>query len=379
MDLITRKTELSANLVAFCRHLRTKGFPLGPNEEADALKALNLVGFNDAETFRVALKAVLARSRAHQKIFDELYSDYWKDLSKAVDSKVTEEQTQSDKPQKSKQKQPSLKALKSWLYGNTSEEEEAIAAYSGAKAMTYRDFSSFTDVELEEVMKLIQIIAKSLATQYNRRFTPSNSHRNFDLRRTMRLNMRRGGEIVELAHKQRRIRKLSLVVICDVSKSMDLYSQFLVQFLYGFQTVYKRIETFVFSTSLRRITDQLRGQNFEDALEKLALHVPDWSGGTRIGESLHTFVENYGKRMLNDRTVVMILSDGWDTGDTDLLANSMERIQQKAAKVIWLNPLAGNPEFEPTVEGMAVAMPFIDVFAPAHNIDSLRKAIRMIT
>ena len=190
--------------------------------------------------------------------------------------------------------------------------------------------------------------------------------------------MRRGGEIMELAFKQKRIRKLSLVMICDVSKSMDLYSQFLIQFLYGFQSVYRKIETFVFSTSLHHISEHLRRKKLADTLEQLARDVPDWSGGTRIGASLGQFVEEYGKKFLHDRTVVIILSDGWDTGQPELLEESMQAIHQKVARVVWLNPLAGNPAFEPKVQGMEVAMPYIDLFAPAHNIDSLRRLIRLL-
>lgn len=377
-ELITRKTAMSANLVSFCRYLRSHGFGIGPAEEADALRALTAVPFADPDTFQLTLRAVIPRSRVLQEKFDDLYTTYWREWEKAIDSKVKGgegEQGKSHVEKKGPNKQSSLKALKSWLYGEPSDEETEIAAYSSTQVLTRKDFSAFTEEEREEVLNIIARIARTLALRYNRRFQPTRSHWNFDLRRTMRQNMRQGGEIISLAHRKRKVQKLRLVMLCDVSKSMDLYSRFLVQFIYAFQTAYQHIETFVFSTSLHRVTHQLREREFEKALGNLRDSVNNWSGGTNIGGSLTEFVENHGSRMLSSQTVVLILSDGWDTGEVEMLESSMRAIQRKAAKVIWLNPLAGNPAFEPTVKGMEAAMPFIDVFAPVHNVDSLRKIV----
>ncbi|MEL6823931.1 MAG: VWA domain-containing protein, partial [Calditrichota bacterium] len=168
--------------------------------------------------------------------------------------------------------------------------------------------------------------------------------------------------------------RFKLVVLCDVSKSMDLYSKFMIQFMYAFQASFRRMETFVFSTGLHRISDVLQTDGLREALNALE-RIPGWSGGTRIGESLQEFNETYGARFIDDRTIVLILSDGWETGDMQPLSSSMEYLQKKAARIIWLNPLAGNPEYQPTVQGMAAAMPFIDVFAPAHSVDSLRQLV----
>ncbi len=215
----------------------------------------------------------------------------------------------------------------------------------------------------------------------NRRREKTVQARQFDLRNTLRRNLRRGGELIDLAYKRPRRNRMRLVVLADVSKSMDLYSAFLIQFLYAFQNVFRRIETFVFSTELHRITAELKQQNFQEALKKLAERETGWSGGTRIGSSLHTFVTDYGK-LLNRETIVVILSDGWDTDDTratvlnrgtgSTLADAMQRIQQKSRKVIWLNPLAGRVGYEPRTAAMQAALPHVDVFAPAHSVESLR-------
>jgi uncharacterized protein len=168
------------------------------------------------------------------------------------------------------------------------------------------------------------------------------------------------------------------VLLCDVSKSMDLYSAFLIQFIYAFQTVYRNIETFVFSNSIQRITNELKNKTFEEAMRELSQQIIGWSGGTQIGLSFQDFADNYSTQMLDKQTIVLILSDGWDTGEVTILKDSMQIIKQKSRKVIWLNPLAGNPNFTPTVQGMSVAMPFIDIFASVHNVDSLRKIGKFI-
>jgi uncharacterized protein with von Willebrand factor type A (vWA) domain len=143
--------------------------------------------------------------------------------------------------------------------------------------------------------------------------------------------------------------------------------------VYAFQSNYRRIEAFAFSTQLYRVTPALRQRDFKSALEEVALQVSGWSGGTKIGGSLHQFYRQYGNRLLNRQTVVIIMSDGWDTGDIAQLENTMRRIQHKAAKVIWLNPLAGSARYEPKTQGMQAAMPYIDVFAPGHSVESLRQ------
>ncbi|MEM6342348.1 MAG: VWA domain-containing protein [Bacteroidota bacterium] len=377
-NLITRKTSLSANIVQFCRFLREKGLPNGPAEEADALRAMAILPPEDPELLRDCLRAILTRSRRNQVKFDELYDEYWRNLDRAVDSKVKD--GKEEKPQaKPKQKAPSIQALKSWLHGNKEEEEQTLATYSATGSLIHKDFSAFGTEELSEVMKLIQQFARMLATQYQRRYRAAKKGQKLDLRRTLRLNLRRGGEILELAFRKRRVRKMKMVVLCDVSKSMDLYSRFLMQFLYAFQNVYRRIETFVFGTRLQRITESLREREFSGALEKLSDQVNDWSGGTRIGFCLKYFVDTFGERLVDQNTIVLILSDGWDTGELAFLEEAMIYLHKKAHKVVWLNPLAGNPNFEPSVKGMATALPYIDLFASAHNLDSLRKAIKAMS
>ena len=376
MELIQRQTSLSANIVAFCRFLRQKGYTIGPQEEADALRALEVLApFESPESLQLSLKATLARTLAQQMLFDEFYTQYWKELEKAVNSKPKEGAPEK-KPAGHGQQPPKVQSIKNWLQGGQARETEEMATYSTHEVMGRKDFSTIHEDRLWEVTRLIHRIARSLALRQSRRRKPANRAIQLDLRRTLRLNMRRGGEILDLAYYEPAQRKQQIVLLCDVSKSMDLYSRFLIQFTYAFQNAYRRIETFVFSTSLNRVTSQLRQRDFGAALNELSDAVPGWSGGTKIGESLHEFCQAHASRLLNKRTIVIIMSDGWDTGNPELLSESMRTIKSKAAKVIWLNPLAGSAGYEPNTLGLQAAMPYIDVFAAAHNVESLRDLYR---
>jgi uncharacterized protein with von Willebrand factor type A (vWA) domain len=188
----------------------------------------------------------------------------------------------------------------------------------------------------------------------------------------MRRSLQFGGDAVDLIWQRRKVRKARLVLLCDVSGSMDIYSRFLIQFVYALQGVLGHVESFLFSTSLTRVTDALDHRDIRQALTEAARRVPDWSGGTKIGACLRTFNETHASRLVDPRTVVVICSDGWDTGDVEVLASAMRALRARAGRVIWLNPLLGSPGYEPVTQGMSAAMPFVDVFASAHNLRSLR-------
>ncbi len=166
------------------------------------------------------------------------------------------------------------------------------------------------------------------------------------------------------------------MLLCDVSGSMDLYSRFLLQFLFAMQNVFGRVETFTFSTRLTRVTEHLRGRSYRQVLRRLE-EVRDWSGGTKIGESLAEFGREWS-HLLDRRTIVIVLSDGWDTGEPEVLAAALLRIKRRAGRLVWLNPLLGNPSYEPLTRGMAAALPLLDEFAPAHNLAALRDLARTL-
>jgi uncharacterized protein with von Willebrand factor type A (vWA) domain len=252
-------------------------------------------------------------------------------------------------------------------------EPVGLPGVSDIESTMGKDFSSFQAADLAEVERLAAQIARRLATRRSRRLKPSRRRGRVDLRRTMRLSLTRG-ELIDLARRERKILKTKLVIFCDVSGSMDLYSRLLLQFLYALQNHLGRMETFVFSTRLHRITEELRHASYRDALARLG-DVKDWSGGTKIGESLRAF--NIGWPKLIDRdTVVLILSDGWDTGEPAILTEALRTMRRRAGKVIWLNPLLGSPDYQPLTQGMQAALPEIDAFLPAHNLESFRALAR---
>jgi uncharacterized protein len=373
--VIARQTSLSANIVAFCRFLRQKGFALSAEEEADALQALEWIDYENRAVFRAALRTVLCRNRSNLEVFDALFEQYWKELAKAVDSKTARQERPAPQPGP---RRDAFKALKSWLNGNPETEEEKTAYYGLAENLSRRDFSAVPDEDLDDLMRALRALSRSLAAQLSRRRQATRRHRAPDLRRTLRANLRRGGELLDIAWSKPKRNRAKLVVLCDVSQSMELYTAFLLQFLYAFQQVFSRVETFSFSTDLQRITPLLRERNFDEALQSLSARAAGWSGGTKIGRAFHDFMEEYASRMLDARTTVLILSDGLDAGDTDLLSEALAAIRARCRRVIWLNPLAGYPEYRPDAAGMQAAWPHIDVFGAGHSLEGLRALGRWV-
>jgi uncharacterized protein with von Willebrand factor type A (vWA) domain len=372
--MIQRQTAISANMVMFCRFLRNRGFKLTTDDEQDLLNAFTHLPIGKESTFKRAARAVLVKNKWQFQQFDDLYTEFWDQLSRAVDAKT--KNIAEDKPNNhSSGKSPTFDTLKSWLYNEKPTTEEQISAFSQLEVLTKKDFSNMTDDELRLVMVLLSKLAKQLAHRKSRLRKVTKKRDRVDVKRTVAFNMRRGGDLNKVIFSQQKNKRLKLVLICDVSKSMDLYSRFFVQMIYAFQNAYDKIETFVFSTSIYRISEILDNHEFSRAFDIVAERVPHWSGGTKIGRCFKQFYETDGVRKLDSKTIVFILSDGWDTGEPDILKNAMKNIARSSRKVIWLNPLAGNPNFSPAVTGLATALPYIDVMASAHNLDSLKQAM----
>ena len=374
-NLITKKTNLPAHVVQFARFLRSQKFEVGTIEEMDYLRCFQESVPQSFEEQQALYKAIFVKNRKNFLRFDELYVQYWKELERAENSKTKSTAEQSDQKTKPKQSAPSIKALKNWLYSGRVTEDEEVAAYSAFEALGKRDFAQFSDSEHGELRAIIRIIAQRLANKYSRRYIKSRKRKQVDLKNTLRKSLRKGGEINEFIFREQKKRKVNIVLICDVSKSMELYSKFLIEFMYSFQQVVASLSTYVFSTQLVPLNRILKDSDYEKVLENLSEYVPHWSGGTRIGESLDQFRTRYGHQ-LNKDTIVFIMSDGWDTGDIEVLEQAMAFIQKKCDQLIWLNPLAGQADYEPTTKGMAAAMPYVDIFTSVYNLDSLREVLK---
>lgn len=364
--------------VRFSRALRERGLAITTSQIIDAVKSLSLVDLGDRDEVYWGLRGVCTSRVEEFPIFDELFDAFWgsggemgpprKWFSRA--SSLPAEAERPQQPQGPARR--AVLSLRQWARQDEGEgEPTGLAGMSDQEVLAEKDFSAFGAEELEEITKVAARIARRLAARPSRRWKPTGRGHRINLRRTIRQSLQTGGEAVELCLQERRRRKTKLVVICDVSGSMDLYSRFLLQFLHALQNAFARVETFVFSTSLSRITDHLKGQRYVSALGQLSEAVHDWSGGTRIGGSLATFNAEWAK-FVDRRSIVIILSDGWDTGEPERLAEEIQKLKGRAGRLIWLNPLLGSPLYQPLTRGMQAALPHLDVFAPAHNLASLQ-------
>jgi uncharacterized protein len=368
--------QLSSAVARFATLLRRSGLPVTLVEVTDAVRALDHLDIADRHELYLGLRAVFVTRPEEVPPFDRCFEAFWRtaldadeDSSGFIPAPAIDDLA-SPGAAKAGQKREAM-ALDSWSEEEAAESGDPLSVplASEAEALVHQDFSTFGADQLDDLLKLTVRIARRLAHRMSRRRRPVKRRGRIDLRRTLRANLTRG-DLIELRYRERKRKKVRLVLLCDVSGSMDLYSRFLLQFLFALQNVFGRVESFIFSTRLTRVTEYLRARSYRQVLRRLT-DVRDWSGGTRIGESLAQFNREW-PHLVDRRTIVIILSDGWDTGEPDVLASELLRIKRRAARVIWLNPLLGNPSYEPLTRGMAAALPLIDDFAAGHNLAALR-------
>jgi uncharacterized protein len=367
---------LTAAVVRFAALLRREGLPVTVVQATDAARALDELDVADRGELHVGLRAILASRPEDYPTFDRCFDAFWRvgeDAEPGLPGLLTAPPADSGDGAQGAQgaEKRETVALEAWGSEAEGESDEpmAVPGVSDREAVMAKDFSTFTAEQLDEVFRLTIQIARRLARRLTRRRRPVRRRGRVDLRRTLRANLTRA-DLVELRFRERKRRKVRLVLLCDVSGSMDLYSRFLLQFLFALQHVFGRVETFTFSVRLTRVTEHLKSRSYRDVLARLTA-VRDWSGGTRIGESLAQFNREWPS-LVDRRTIVILLSDGWDTGDPDVLSAELLRIRRRAGRVIWLNPLLGNPSYEPLTRGMVAALPLVDHFAAAHNLAALR-------
>lgn len=377
--------DLTRNVTRFCRTLRSRELLVTPTETIDALRALDRVEMADRNEMYLALRSVLTARPEDLPIFDEEFDAFWGQTFEPEEEMVGQEQQPGQLPDHGQVRQSDAadKSVQvSDMEGESpddNDDEETLPLYSPVEIISTKDFSKFRADEMREIARAIVIIARKLATRESRRTRAASRSHMIDARRTVRKNMKYGGTIIELAHKTRKIRKPRIVLICDVSRSMDSYSRFLLQFIYALQHCIGKVESFVFSTSLTRVTPYFKSEDITVALDRIADEVHDWSGGTRIGQSLVTFNQEWSGRLVDHHTIVLILSDGLDTGDAEILEGAMDVLSARAGKVIWLNPLLGSKDYRPLARGMSTALRHVDVFAPAHNLASLQDLGKHLT
>lgn len=367
---------LTAAVLTFAALLRRHGLPVSVGQVMDGTRALDHLDLADRNDVYLGLRTVFVARPEDYPAYERCFEAFWRaggDETGEPGSIVAlgPEAGDDSAGLERKSAQRETTALDAWgADADDSGEPLAVPGVSDREAMMTQDFSTFTADQLEEVFRLTVQIARRLARRLTRRRRPVRRRGRVDLRRTLRANLTRA-DLIDLRFRERKRRKVRLVVLCDVSGSMDLYSRFLLQFLFALQSVFGQVETFTFSTRLTRITEYLKARNYRQVLRRLT-EVRDWAGGTRIGESLAQFTREWPS-LVDRRTIVILLSDGWDTGEPEILASELMRIKRRAGRVIWLNPLLGNPSYEPLTRGMAAALPLVDHFAAAHNLTALRE------
>ncbi len=369
--------QLLANVLAFGRVLRGLGLDAGPDRMLDLVAALDHVPVGSRTDFRNAARALCVRRRDEISRFDEAFEVFWRkpaEGSTALDLRSLGERRKLRRPAFTSAPPPGALPAPE---GDDARGEEPppllhlTLTWSAQELLRHKDFGELTGDELEKVQRAIRDLACRLAGRRTRRLRPGDGN-TVDLRRTLRRSLPRGGEILDWSRRGPRTRPRPIVVLADISGSMERYTRLLLLFLYSLtRGLGRRVEGFLFGTRLTRVTRELEDRDPAEALDRIAKTVADWSGGTRIGETLREFNLRWARRVLGQGAVVLFISDGWDRGDPDTLRTEMARLQRSAYRLIWLNPLLGAPDYEPLARGMRAALPFVDDFLPVHSLASL--------
>jgi uncharacterized protein with von Willebrand factor type A (vWA) domain len=368
--------DLVVHLAGFVRALRGRGVALTLSDEVDGLAALTLIDLGDRDEVRLALRTALKIRPRDAAVFEELFARLWETRQEASARDLSRPPRFAPPgAARSGSRRTSEPAGESTA-GAVAEGEEP--GYSPEAALRRKSFEECSAADLQAMEKLLSRLALRLATRPSRRRVPVRGRGEADLRRSFRRAVAQGGEFLSLARRARPIEVPRLVVLADTSGSMDPHTRFLLTFVLALRRIAPRTEIFAFNTELVRLTPWLRPGRIDLALERLAARVPDWSGGTKIGECLAEFVEYYLDELVDGRTVVLILSDGLDRGDLSPLQGAMRAIRGRARRVLWLNPLAGDSRYEPTARAMAAALPYVDRLLPAHNLESLERMLPLI-
>jgi uncharacterized protein with von Willebrand factor type A (vWA) domain len=381
---------LLGHLLRFGQLLRLMGVDVSTRQILDLVEALEHVAITHRSDFYTTCKALLINRREDFLVFDQAFQIFWN-----MEDSGGQGGAPSPNREPKRLRLPSMQIRRGDAGGgkgdgerNEPGEEEGERdraskpkmIYSPDEILRQKDFGQMTWEEIQEAKRAIAALQWRLGERRTRRVHPSYRGR-LNMGRMVRDNLRHGGEPIRLAFRQRVYRPRSLVVLCDISGSMERYSRMLLHFIHSLShgLVDNNVEAFVFGTRLTRITRHLRYKDVDESLDELGEVVRDWSGGTRIGEALKTFNFQWARRVLGRGAVVLIISDGWDRGDLKLLAREIYRLQRSAYRLIWLNPLLGSDEYKPVQRGMTTAMPCIDDFLPVHNLASLDQLAEVLS
>ena len=367
-------TPVERMAVAFAAGLRRAGLPVATGSVAGFVSALGAVGIDERAGVYWCARATLVHRPEDIRVFDDVFAAFWLQrelvrtavepervviaLDDVDDSSMAENETAADAPTR-------LVSVR----------------YSPVEVLREKDFSRYTTADFEESRRLMAALRMSGAARRSHRLRPSRGTRptgHPDLRRTVRRSMRRHGELIERKFLVRTKRPRRIVLLCDVSGSMEPYTRALLRFLHAAVAGRGGVEAFAFGTRLTRLTRELSSHDPDAALLAASSSVGDWSGGTRLGETMRAFNDEWGVRGTARGAVVVILSDGWDRGDSDVLAQQMARLQRVAHRVVWVNPLKATEGYAPLARGMAAALPYVDEFVEGHSFTALEALAKVV-
>ena len=359
---------VASRILGFVSLARDNGFRLGIGEGLDALTLAAACDLGSPQVVRASLKSLMCSCAADWRRFDELFDAYW--LRRGMRQAATRRGAAgAGAGDQSPSRQPDRAA------GPEAADTDGAGRRSGASGkelLARTDLRHLDDPrELAQVYALAERLAARMRKRVTRRYRARAHGRQIDMRATIHRSLRTGGMPLHLAYRQRRERPIRIVAMLDASGSMSLYSTFFMRFVRGIVENFAEAEAFVFHTRLVHVSAVLRERDLERAIDRMNMISAGWGGGTRLGRCLATFNRNYAKTVLNSRTMVMIFSDGYDTGDPAELGRQLQTLRRRTRRIVWLNPLLGWEGYEPLAQGMAAALPFIDLFAPAHNLQSL--------
>ena len=362
---------LVGNILKFGRLLRMLGLEVHVGRLIDLVHALQYVDLSRRDAVYHTCRALLVHRREDLPTFDRAFDAFWRsdnpmlrrrgDSPQQGDEGTTDAGSRSADFGTSHTPSPPVGARE----GST-----LLRTWSDVEMIAHKDFGAFTDEDVATARAALGRLEWTPGMRRTRRWVAGRGP-GLDLRRAMAQSVRTGGDVLRWPKRRRRTRPRPVVLLCDISGSMERYSRMLLHFAHTFAARERGVEAFVFSTRLTRVTTELRRRSVEEALAQVARAVPDWSGGTRIGEALRKFHQHWSRRLPRGGLVVLVISDGWDRGDPEVLCDQMARLRRRCRRLIWLNPLLGTTDYAPLTRGLQAALPYVDDFLPVRSLTNL--------
>lgn len=368
---------IADNVVGFARALRAAGLPIGPGAVIDALKAIRLINIGNRADVFTTLEAIFVKRHEHALIFAQAFDLFFRrseDFEHMLDSVPLPPEAKKPPPPAARRVQEAFAPSRETATQEI-EEKNVQLSVSDREVLQTKDFAQMTAAEIADVTRAIANMKLPQAERLTRRFAPDPHGRKIDLRRTLRGSLRTGGEIVNFQRLGRIEKPAPIVALLDISGSMSDYTRLFLHFLHAVTDARKRVSVFLFGTRLTNVTRALRARDPDDALASVSSSVEDWAGGTRIATSLHKFNNLWGRRVLGQGAIVLLISDGLEREADSRLEFEMDRLHRSCRRLIWLNPLLRFEGFEAKAQGIKMMLPHVDEFRPVHNLKSMEGLI----